>query len=277
MMMHAVRRMIIFTDLDGSLLDHGNYSWAHARPALSIIRDRDIPVIICTSKTFPEVALIQQEIGLTGPFIVENGGGVFFPGDFKEFSDIPVSFRRGCPCIDLGKPYDRIRGFFKELQRYFSIRGFGDMTTEEVGKWTNLSMEKAAMAKTRDFTEPFLLGNEDELDALLEVARNSDYRITKGGRFYHLSACGSDKGRAVTIVSHLFSRKWGFPPRSVGLGDSPNDFSMLAQVDIPVLIPHDGGNEEAFALRNLIRAPYPGSRGWNAAVTHILQNSNPAI
>jgi len=28
------RRLIVFTDLDGTLLNHGDYSWEAARPAL---------------------------------------------------------------------------------------------------------------------------------------------------------------------------------------------------------------------------------------------------
>ncbi|HON96275.1 MAG TPA: HAD hydrolase family protein [Deltaproteobacteria bacterium] len=80
------RRLIVFTDLDGTLLNHGDYSWEAARPALEKTRALGIPLVICTSKTRPEVELLRAEIGVAGPFIVENGGGIFFP---REYDDLP--------------------------------------------------------------------------------------------------------------------------------------------------------------------------------------------
>ncbi|MFZ5572811.1 MAG: HAD-IIB family hydrolase [Thermodesulfobacteriota bacterium] len=269
--------MIIFTDLDGSLLDHGDYSWVHAGPALDLLQKREIPVIICTSKTFGEAELIQRDMGLTGPLIVENGNGIFFPLDFIGLADTPVHFRNGRPCLELGKSYGVIRLFFKELQRKFAVRGFGDMTVAEVAARTNLSVEKAAMAKIRDFSEPFVLEKEDQLGALEEVVARRGFRITKGGRFYHLSDCRGDKGRATKLVAGIFSAKWGVPVRTVGLGDSPNDYSMLEQVDIPVLIPNRFGRHEDFVLRDLVRAPFPGSRGWNAVIFDIFDHDNEII
>ncbi|WP_257294501.1 hypothetical protein [Endozoicomonas sp. YOMI1] len=52
--------ILVFTDLDGSLLDHNHYGWAAARPALELLSEREIPVIFNTSKTFKEVLVIQR-------------------------------------------------------------------------------------------------------------------------------------------------------------------------------------------------------------------------
>ena len=75
--------MIIFTDLDGSLLNHEDYSFREALPALARIRRSAIPLIFVTSKTRGEVEILQQEMCIREPFIVENGGGIiFFAGPF---------------------------------------------------------------------------------------------------------------------------------------------------------------------------------------------------
>ena len=47
---------VVFSDLDGTLLDHSTYSWKAAAPALAALRDRGIPLILASSKTSAEIA-----------------------------------------------------------------------------------------------------------------------------------------------------------------------------------------------------------------------------
>src|SRR5690606_41324218 len=55
------KRYLVFTDLDGTLLNHQNYSFAPAKEALALLKYRSIPLIIATSKTFSEVVVLQKE------------------------------------------------------------------------------------------------------------------------------------------------------------------------------------------------------------------------
>jgi mannosyl-3-phosphoglycerate phosphatase len=272
---HGPRRLIVFTDLDGSLLNHGDYSWEAARPALERIRDLGIPLVICTSKTRPEVEVIRVEIGCSGPFIVENGGGIFFPPEYEDLPTGGALVMGQMKCIPLGLSYARIRSFIEEARGTFSVRGFGDMDIEEIARRTGLPPEKAALAKERDFTEPFVLDREEDLPGLERAAHLKGLMITRGGRFYHCMGFGNDKGGAVTLVKDIFSRHWQTSVTSVGFGDSPNDFPLLRAVDIPVLIPHEDGSFEDLALKGLVRAPHPGSRGWNEAALSLINTPLP--
>ena len=74
-----VNDVLVFTDLDGTLLDHHNYSFAPALQMLHRLNSINIPVIPNTSKTFAELIDLRQQIGLEGPFIVENGGRYLHP------------------------------------------------------------------------------------------------------------------------------------------------------------------------------------------------------
>ena len=76
--------IVIFTDLDGTLLDHNSYGWEKAEPALRLCRESRIPLILVSSKTRSEIRALQQELGLSSPFVSENGGGVFFPKEGKH-------------------------------------------------------------------------------------------------------------------------------------------------------------------------------------------------
>ena len=70
---------LIFTDLDGSLLDHFDYSFAPAEPLLKQLEQQAIPVICTTSKTLPELLNLRKKLKNTHPFIVENGAAIYVP------------------------------------------------------------------------------------------------------------------------------------------------------------------------------------------------------
>ncbi len=264
------RAIIIFTDLDGSLLDHDGYSYVGALPALEIIREQAIPLVFVTSKTRVEVERLHEEMGIQEPFIAENGGGIFFPRGYGGFR-IPTAIEQGpFALILLGRPYAEIRRFLESVKEHYGLRGSGDMSLEEIVSITGLTTEKTRLAKEREFTEPFLMADQETLDTLREEARAAGLKITRGGRFFHLIGIEQDKGKAVKHALKIFQDNFGKELLSVGIGDRPNDFPMLSAVDIPVLMPHPDGRYEDFTLPKLLKAACPGSRGWNEAVTGIL-------
>ncbi len=260
--------LVIFTDLDGSLLNHDDYSYTDALPSLERIKKQKIPLIFTTSKTRVEVEFLQKEMEIKEPFIVENGAAVFFPEGYRNFSlDYPQI--DGYRVIILGENYSYIRKFVEKIKDRFKIKGFGDITAEEVAHLTNLPLEKAKLSKIRGFTEPFLIENPQLLPQLEKEAEKYNLKITKGGRFYHLIGKGQDKGKAVKIIVEIF-RKHMKNMKTVGIGDSKNDIPMLRVVDIPVLIPKINKQYEEINLPGLIKADYPGSKGWNQVVWRIL-------
>ncbi len=91
--MQNLPKLVVFSDLDGTLLDHDAYSWDAAKPALDRLAERDIPVVLASSKTAREVEILQEQMGLSGrPAIVENGAGVI-----------------GVPGIDKAETYAALR------------------------------------------------------------------------------------------------------------------------------------------------------------------------
>ncbi len=264
------KQLIIFTDLDGTLLNHEDYSFKDAESALNRIKENHIPLIIVTSKTRKEVEIIQKELEIEEPFIVENGGGIFFPKEYKHFRLNNCFSKGNYRVIQLGKSYEEIRKFVEKVKDKFGIIGFGDMTVEDVMKYTGLPYEKAKLAKEREFTEPFLIEDESKIPQLQKLAMEEGIRITKGGRFYHFIGENQDKGKAVEITIGIFKLNLNKEIISVGLGDSQNDIPMLKKVNIPVLIKKPDGSYEDVKIPNLIKATYPGSKGWNITVNSIL-------
>jgi mannosyl-3-phosphoglycerate phosphatase len=245
---------LIFTDLDGTLLDHTTYSFEAALPMLDFIKANNIPLIIVTSKTKEEVLRIQKLLGVKAPFIVENGAGIFIPS------------KEGFEVISMGYDYKYIRYCFIKYTKSVQMHGFFDMIDEEVSKYTNLSIENASAARKRTFTEPFILEDESRLDELRKMASEDDLDIVKGGRFYHLITKGQDKANAIKYLIKKYEKGSDGDLKTIALGDSANDLSMLQSVDLPVLIPHPDGSFMECTIEGVIKAPFPGPKGWNAVL-----------
>jgi mannosyl-3-phosphoglycerate phosphatase len=265
-------RILVFTDLDGTLLDHTTYSYRAALPAIKMLRGRKIPLIICTSKTRAEVEVVRRRLQNTDPFIVENGGAVFVPEGY--FPDEVLAAGKDAPyrVIEIGTPYELLLEAFSGIKDRLpgKARGFADLSVEEIAKLTGLSHTEAALAKKREYDEPFLVEDPSLLPAIEREAAASGLKITRGGRFFHLTG-DNDKGKAVRCLQAFYARTAGGILRSVGLGDSLNDLPLLEAVDFPVLVQKPNGQYDASVrLPNLIFAPGVGPAGWRAAVVDLV-------
>ncbi len=245
---------LIFTDLDGTLLDHHSYSFKEASVMLNFIRRHQIPLIIVTSKTKVEVIQIQKLLNINDPFIVENGAGIFIPN------------ANGYETIALGFDYSTIRKAFTRYAKTIPMYGFFDMSVKEIAQHTGLKLQQAADAKERTFTEPFILDDESKLVQLTTMANNDGLDIVKGGRFYHLITKGQDKAAAIHKITAHYEKNFSRTYKTIALGDGENDLSMLQSVDTPVLIPHPNGSYVPFTTPNMIKAPTPGPSGWNSVL-----------
>ena len=76
-----MREKIIFTDLDGSLLDEETYQASPADSLLEMLDNLGVPLVFNSSKTFPEMLKIRRLLGNHQPFVVENGSAVYVPFD----------------------------------------------------------------------------------------------------------------------------------------------------------------------------------------------------
>lgn len=262
--------LLVFTDLDGTLLDQHGYSYSGAEDALRRLQQLAIPVVLTSSKTCAEIRALQAELGLREAFISENGGGLFVPAGHPLEGHQAMRHLADIHGIAFGKPYSYIREIFGLFREAYGLKGFGDMAIEELVELTGLSRVQARLAARRDFSEPFLflgVARPDELKR--DVARHG-LTLTKGGRFYHLMAADQDKGRAVSETIRLYEQTRQAKVFSVGLGDDQNDFPMLKVVDIAVLVPKPDGTYASIELAGMRKAPWPGSRGWGAAMTSLL-------
>lgn len=246
--------LIVFSDLDGTLLDHDTYAFDAARPALARLQALNIPLILASSKTSSEIRELQNRMGITDyPAIVENGAGVLWPEEDGN----------------TGSDYDRLRIVLADtpvaLARHF--KGFDDMSTTEVARVTEMPVEHAQRAKDRRFTEPGIWsGTDQELDAFLEHLATKGVRARQGGRFLTVSFGARKSDQMATIAERLGRFT------TIALGDAPNDAEMLEMAEHPVIIRNDHAPAMPH-LRTTARIRHSalsGPAGWNTEMMALL-------
>ena len=253
---------VVVTDLDGCLLDATTYCWEAARPALDALRRRGIPLVLCSSKTRAEIEPLYADLGLDAPYVFENGGGIVFPPGARWSRVVrrdggPLLVRLGVPLRDLARALLEIA-----REAGARLRGFSRLSARELRDLTGLPDPELARARQREHDEPFVIESGNEA-VVREAAERRGLRVTRGGRFHHLTGA-VDKGRAVRQVLSLLA-----PDLSIGLGDAENDLGLLGAVDRPILVPRPDGSIDpalAAAFPAAGHAPAPGPEGWNQAV-----------
>ena len=108
------------------------------------------------------------------------------------------------------------------------------MTAEEIAQHSGLTLELAKLAKQREYSEPFRIEGKQKRARLFEAIRQECLSYAKSGKYYHLTG-NHDKGKAVTILKWLYKQEFS-RLTTFGVGDKPNDISMLAAVDHPVWV-----------------------------------------
>ncbi len=270
-------QLIIITDLDGTLLDTRDYSCEACLPVIRRLKSRNIPLILCSSKTRAEIIPLWRDLSLFAPFIAENGALICFPPHYFPGAIWGVTHERDFDVLELGTPITRLRRVLDEAARtcHVTIASFGTMDVTEISGLTGLTLEQAALSKEREYDEPFLL-TEGDHEQFLKLLRDKGFKITRGDWFFHITGSHT-KGTAVEMLLDLY-RQIDSTIISVGLGNSTNDLEFLSQVDRPFLVRNADGTYNAEVtgkVSEIWRTQNAGPEGWREAIEKVLMEMGP--
>ena len=127
---------VIYTDLDGTLLDRDTYDCHAALPALDVIRSRSVPLIFCSSKTRTEQMALRDRLCVYHPFIVEDGSAVCIDPGYFPFEFTCDRLPDGMLAIRLGPGYERVRAAIREVsdETGVDLTGYGDLSDDDVAE-----------------------------------------------------------------------------------------------------------------------------------------------
>jgi mannosyl-3-phosphoglycerate phosphatase family protein len=267
--------LLVFTDLDGSLLDHHDYSYHDALPQLRELERADVPVIPASSKTRVEIERLRRELRNDHPFIAENGAAVFVPaGYFRERPPGTVE-RDGYWIHELASRRERwvalledLSGDFPDEFDYFHRAG-----PAGIARLTGLPEARAREANQREYSEPVQWqGTAPRREAFIHRLTAAGATVLQGGRF--LAVAGDcDKGRALLWLRDAFIAQQPHRPcHDIAIGDSRNDCAMLEVAETALVVRstiHDfpplQRREGVFHTRSY------GPAGWAEGVARWLQ------
>ncbi|MTI15301.1 HAD-IIB family hydrolase [Sansalvadorimonas verongulae] len=262
-------RLLVFTDLDGTLLDHESYSTEPAAEALALLKALHIPLIFNTSKTRTETVFLRNQLNNNDPFATENGSCLSIPDNY--FSG---EAEKGYRTTMFGSLYSQTIQILANIRSEYglSFTGFHDMTLREISACTGLDLEEAKRARDRDCSEPLIWSDtEENLSLFKRLLDARNLHLTRGGRFHYVSSEGN-KGLIVQWLKDHFQAEYPDSKfMTIGLGDGSNDLPMLEAVDNPVLVISDHGHApKCNHIKNLITTDAPGPVGWNQTILKLV-------
>ncbi len=274
---------LIFTDLDGTLLDHDSYSHQAADGLLQELEQKHIPVILTTSKTRAEVLSIRRELNNRHPFIIENGAAIFIPQGY--FATKP----EGCIGLEvesegsdkesywvysLSQDREHWVGLLEQAKQIFphNFSHFKAMKEEVIAQVTGLTLSQAKLANQREFGEPISwLGVDKGKEKFIQWLEEQGGHVLQGGRFLHLTG-PCNKGKALAWLSAEYQKQDNSKDyKTIALGDSGNDVAMLEEADLAVIIRSPVHSPPKLTrLRGFFVSEQFGPWGWSSSLRKIL-------
>lgn len=262
------RAKIVFSDLDGTILDKNTYSYNQSLNSIHWLKENSIPLIFCSAKTRAEMESLRNEIGVKDPYIVENGSAIIIPKDY--FSSNSGEENGESITIEIGA---RLENFRSRLTAVLESRGikyesFAEMTNDALSKYTGLTPYQAELARKREYTMTLIFPRNEERMRARAAIESIGLNCFSGSKTLTIGD-GGNKGSAVRKLSELYAREYQ-DLTSYAFGDGENDMSMLNEVDFPILVQNAPGKWTEGRLQRIIKIPLVGPEGFAKGVAEIV-------
>jgi len=255
----VMRRIAVFTALDGTLLDARTFEAGSAIATIERLRAARVPVVPVSVMTLDEIAPVADALGLRDVMIVEGGGAIArWNGKTWEVE----------PC---GPPADALLDVVREIEERSgaNLLVYSALPDRDASLLSGRSGEMLRASTDRQFSEPFVIESGD-LDAIRAAAAKLGFSIRRGRRFFHLCR-GCDEGDAAMRVRDELGCDW-----MIALGGSLLDAEFLSRANVAILVPGPDGDVDAELRTALPRAriaPAPAPGGWAAAVEEAFRSA----
>ncbi len=260
-------KILIFTDLDGSLLHRDTFKFDEIKDYLKQLISKGIFIIPNTSKTEKEILEFNNELGSSLPYISENGSAI--NGLDLLNSNLPKE-------LILSREKDSLIKIFEKLvpvNLQNKCKWLSEMDKKKQSLIFGLENDKLKMALDRKYTIPFLFeGNKSERNELSKIVKNKGLALQEGGRVINLTD-KVNKAKALQVFVRFF-KKNNKNVKTIAVGDNYNDLDMLKTSKFPCLVFNDKFTLDEIPIKNLITTNKPSPEGWADVIKKALVKVN---
>ena len=259
--------VVIFTDLDGSLLHRDTFQFDAIKDYIKSLVNKGIIIIPNSSKTEKEIEKFNEELGVNLPYIAENGSSIHglnlitsnFPDKLilsREKEEIFKIFENKVP--------EKLKEKCLEVSK---------MSKKEQENILGQKDKKLKDALNRKYTLPFLFkGDKNQKNKLLKILNSNSLTLQEGGRIVNL--CDNiNKVKSMNRVIKIL-KKTEDKIKTIAVGDNYNDLDMLKSCDIPCLVFNDKFKLDHINIDNLIFSNKPSPEGWADVIKKALAKLN---
>ncbi len=254
--MYSNSSILIFTDLDGTLLNRDTFKFDSIKTFLKELKNKNVIIIPNSSKTEDEIIEFNNEANFQFPFISENGSIIHnlnFLND--EFPDK----------IMLSKNIREIQNIFdKNINQDLKskCKVISSLTMSEQTQIFGLSGNKLEQVYKRSCSIPIIFeGNNEEKLSLKNILLKIGLDFKDGGRVLNLGD-RINKADAMKKITKMLETKFKRKPKTIAVGDNHNDLEMLQNSDIPCLVKNDKFLNKNLQIKNLIISKQAAPEGW---------------
>ena len=247
--------VVIFTDLDGSLLHRDTFQFDTIKDYIKSLVNKGVIIIPNSSKTEKEIEKFNEELGVNLPYISENGSSIHglnlitsnFPDKLilsREKEELLKIFENKVPERLKEKCLQILKMSKKEKENIFGQKD-----------------EKLKYALNRKYTLPILFnGDKNEKNRLVKILNSNSLTLQEGGRVSNL--CDNiNKVKSMNRVIKIL-KKTEDKIKTIAVGDNFNDLEMLRNCDIPCLVFNDQFTLDQINIENLVFSNKPSPEGW---------------
>ena len=265
--MEKVFKVLIFTDLDGSLLHRDTFKFDEIKDYLRQLISDGIFIIPNTSKTEKEILEFNRELGLSLPYISENGAAI--NGLDLLNSNLPKE-------LILSREKNTILKIFKNLvpiNLKNKCNWLSEMDNKNQSLILGLKDKKLSMALDRKYTIPFIFkGTKNEKNELSGILKKENLYLQDGGRVINLTD-KVNKAKSLQVFVRFYKKNYK-NVKTIAVGDNYNDLDMLKTSDFPCLVFNDKFTLDEIPINDLIITNKPSPEGWADVIKMALVKIN---
>ena len=259
------KKIIIFSDLDGTLLDKNTFKFDIIEDYFRDLILKGVIIIPSSSKTESELLDFNRHYNLKLSFISENGSAIH--GLDLINKKIPNK-------ILISRSIDEIYNIYnKTISSHLKqkIIFISNLNIEEQIKIFGLPQDKLLLAKKRNHSIPIQFkGSEIEKKDFIKLMNDVGLSVQTGGRIMNICD-NTNKSKAMSKTKELLGKGTDEKIITIGVGDNQNDIEMLKNCDYACLVKNDNFDSSLINIDNLIKSSEPSPKGWADVIKTAIQ------